>query len=228
MPLLGNGALTIWNGIAPEAEAEFVAWHVSEHIPERIGLPGFKRGRRYIVAEGQPKYFNFYETSDVEVLTSEAYRASLNAPTEWTRRVVRHFRDTSRTVCRVAVSFGNGEGGWIETLRVSAIRDSASFVAVMSDALGDVSREPGIVAAHLLEGQPEASSGVSAEKAMRAQPDQVVAWVLLIEAVDRESLYGIRSSFLTDQRLRDLGVDGNLDRGTYAYQFGLAHADVCA
>lgn len=58
MPRIGQGVLAIWNGIAPEAEAEFVAWHVREHIPERVGLPGFLRGRRYVGdAEAHPRYF---------------------------------------------------------------------------------------------------------------------------------------------------------------------------
>ena len=41
MSLLGTGVLAIWNGIDPDAEREFVRWHVEEHIPERVGLPGF-------------------------------------------------------------------------------------------------------------------------------------------------------------------------------------------
>ncbi len=32
MALAGKGVLAIWNGIAPEAETDFVAWHVREHI----------------------------------------------------------------------------------------------------------------------------------------------------------------------------------------------------
>ena len=43
MALLGTGVLAIWNGIAASAEDEFVDWHVREHIPERVGLPGFLR-----------------------------------------------------------------------------------------------------------------------------------------------------------------------------------------
>ena len=62
MALLGTGVLAIWNGIDPEAEADFVAWHVREHIPERVVLPGFRRGRRYVALDGEPAYFNFYET----------------------------------------------------------------------------------------------------------------------------------------------------------------------
>ncbi|HSV25798.1 MAG TPA: hypothetical protein VLJ17_22580, partial [Xanthobacteraceae bacterium] len=89
MALLGKGLLAIWNGITDSAEAEFVRWHIREHIPERVGLPGFLRGRRYAAHGGHPKYFNFYETETPQTLESAAYRARLNAPTAWTQAVVK-------------------------------------------------------------------------------------------------------------------------------------------
>src|SRR5579883_646503 len=99
MALLGKGVLAIWNGITDAAEIEFIKWHVREHIPERVGIPGFLRGRRYIALEGHPKYFNFYETESAGTLVSPAYRARLNAPTPWTQTVIKEFRDMSRTIC---------------------------------------------------------------------------------------------------------------------------------
>jgi hypothetical protein len=48
MALAGEGAICIWNDILPEHRAEFYAWHNEEHMPERVGIPGFRRGRRYI------------------------------------------------------------------------------------------------------------------------------------------------------------------------------------
>ena len=47
MALLGQGAVAIWNDVAPEGLAEFYEWHHREHMPERVGIPGFRRGRRY-------------------------------------------------------------------------------------------------------------------------------------------------------------------------------------
>lgn len=222
MALLGKGVLTIWNGIAPEAEDEFVAWHVREHIPERVGLPGFLRGRRYVAADGHPKYFNFYETESTDVLSSAAYTARLNAPTEWTRKVVRHFRDTSRTICRVASSVGDGDGGWIETLRLSTRAEPSDFIQSASPLVSEAAAAPGIVAVHLLEGQSESDSGTTAEKALRGQPDEVVAWVLLVEAVDRDSLVRLRGGKLSDARLRESAAVSGIVRGIYSLQFTLA------
>ena len=44
---MGAAFLALWNGIdRPEARAEYEAWHAFEHVPERVGLPGFEYGRR--------------------------------------------------------------------------------------------------------------------------------------------------------------------------------------
>jgi hypothetical protein len=98
MTLLGGGVLAIWNGIADERDGDFLEWHVKEHIPERVGVQGFLRGRRYKALDGDPAYFNFYEVSAPDVLRSAPYLARLNDPTPWTAKVVATFTDTSRTI----------------------------------------------------------------------------------------------------------------------------------
>jgi hypothetical protein len=226
MGLLGKGVLAIWNGIAPEAEEEFVTWHVREHIPERVGLPGFVRGRRYIALDGFPKYFNFYETTTADDLSSSAYRARLDAPTEWTRKVVAQFRDTSRTICDVTLSLGAGDGGMVEALRLSAAVPSRTFVEQMSRFMAGLIEAPGIVAAHLLQGRPDASGGGSAEKTLRGQPDQIAAWILLIEAVGRDALFALRSSGSADAALIAAGAAPTIARGCYQLQFDLSKAEL--
>ena len=58
MSLSGLGAVAIWHDLVPEARDEFYDWHNREHMPERVGIPGFRRGRRYIAAAGGPEFFN--------------------------------------------------------------------------------------------------------------------------------------------------------------------------
>ncbi len=224
MPLLGKGVLAIWNGIAPEAETEFVAWHIREHIPERVGVPGFLRARRYVAVEGEPKYFNFYETESPAVLTSPAYVARLDAPSSWTRAVVAHFRDTSRTVCDVVTSMGQGEGGAIETIRLQSGGSEEFSTRVEQNFLGPVAAAPGIIAAHLLRGRADDSSGGTAERALRSQPDEVADWIILIEAVDDASLRASRQGPGADLALVRSGAAAGTRRGLYQLQFGLTKA----
>ena len=117
MSLAGLGAVAIWHDIAPEGRREFYAWHGNQHMPERAGIPGFLRGRRYVAVEGVPEFFNLYETDSRFVVTSPDYLARLNAPTTWTKATVKHFRGVSRSLCEVAASFGAGQGGLIATFR---------------------------------------------------------------------------------------------------------------
>src|SRR5882724_10383349 len=229
MALIGNGVLVIWNGIAREAEEDFVAWHVREHIPERVGLPGFLRGRRYVAVDGHPKYFNFYETETTSDLSSPAYVARLNAPTHWTRRVIAHFTDTSRTICEVAWTLGLGEGGWVEAIVLETALAAEKFQAALRGYLQEaVTALPGIVGLHLLEGQTAAGRGDTAEAKLRGAPDQVAAWILLVEASSPEILASFRAELGSDQALVRCGAEGNIRRGTFQIQFALTKAELAA
>ena len=225
MALAGSGVLAIWNGIAEEAEDDFIAWHIGEHIPERVAVPGFLRGRRYVAERGAPKYFNFYETDTPDALTSPDYLARLNAPSDWTKRVVRHFRDTSRTVCAVAASHGLGDGTYVATLQLVARGERTAFLTAIREVVMEPLRQaPSIVAVHLLEGQGGGGTGATAEKALRGQPDQIADWILLVEAVEPRPLEAALAEHASQTRLAAIASDYDADRdcGIYRLQYGLA------
>src|SRR5438876_326109 len=102
MSLAGKGAVAIWHDITPEGRRDFYAWHGTEHMPERVGIPGFLRGRRYVAVDGAPEFFNLYETVSRFTVTGAEYLARLNAPTAWTTAAVQHFRGVARSLCDVA------------------------------------------------------------------------------------------------------------------------------
>ena len=91
MSLAGKGAVAIWNDITAEGRAEFYAWHGVEHMPERVGIPGFLRGRRYVAHAGEPEFFTLYETISPRTVTGPDYLARLNDPTPWTRATIPYF-----------------------------------------------------------------------------------------------------------------------------------------
>jgi hypothetical protein len=227
MTLLGTGVLAIWNGMEAGADDEFLEWHVQQHIPERVGVPGFLRGRRYAAQVGFPPYFNFYEVESPQVLTSSAYRERLDHPTPWTRSVIARFCDTSRTACRVHTSLGRGEGSWIETVRLAARGAGEGFGAALAGRLlPALLARRGIVAVHLLQGLPDASRTDSAEKTLRGQPDQLAAWILLVEGVDAASLDAARGAVGSDRALQALGAADGSERGTYRLEFALGKAEL--
>lgn len=229
MALAGEGVLAIWNGIAPEAEDDFLHWHVNEHIPERMAVLGFRKARRYAGPESWPPYFNFYEVDDGQVLLSKAYLDRLNAPSPWTQRVVRHFRDTFRTPCTVVVTVGCGDGPVIATFRLKASRDRSAFIEAMrANTLIPVLEEPTVVGAHLLEGQTPVGQGQTAEKALRGQPDGSADWILLVEGVDEAALRQLVAGAKFRDALAEAGAvfDTARDSGIYRLQYTLTEAQL--
>jgi hypothetical protein len=72
----------------PRMEEEFSAWYDTEHLPERLSIPGFLAARRW-VADGMPgegKYLATYELDSLDVLSCAEYLARFQMPSPWTRR----------------------------------------------------------------------------------------------------------------------------------------------
>ena len=187
MSLAGKGAVAIWHDIAPEGRAEFYKWHGNEHMPERAGITGFLRGRRYIAVDGSaPEYFNLYETESPSTLTGPDYLARLNNPTPWTVATVKHFRGVARSLCAVAASYGAGQGGLIATFRyaVDESRAQAHRQGMADLALPRVAQLPGVAGSHLLIADEAASAVETVEKKVRAEKNLIPRWIVLIESWD--------------------------------------------
>ncbi len=223
MPLLGTGVLAIWNGVNDGMEREFLEWHVKEHIPERVGLPGFLRGRRYVAVEGTPAFFNFYETETPETLRSARYLKRLNEPSEWTRRVVSSFTDTSRTICRVSESVGSGAGSFVEVLTFMGAGARAGERAL--EYLNAILARRGVCGAHLLV-RDEGPAILTSEHRLRKTPDGSWPAILIVEAVESDAILGIRGADLSDAALLEAGVGQPSARGLYRYEYGLGKDEV--
>jgi hypothetical protein len=185
MALAGGGAICIWNDITGDGRAEFYAWHLTEHMPERVAVPGFRRGRRYLALDAatRPEFFTLYETENAGVMTSAPYLERLNAPTPWTKKATQGFRNTSRALTTVLASFGPGSGGILATLRfaVAAGRDAEAIAKISKEALPEAAARAQISGAHLCATDRAASAEKTAES--RGRPDILAApeWVALVE-----------------------------------------------
>ena len=180
--LLGRGAVVIWNDVAPEGRNEFYAWHDKEHIPERLAIPGFRRGRRFISLGHSPEWLTLYEADDLSVLTSAPYLARLNAPTPATVSALRHFRNTSRAACRVVHSTGSSTGGHVLAMRLAMAdaQGDALVRYVRDEMFPRLMSSIGIVACHFLAADESGSYVTTAESSTRAF--DVPSRVLLCEA----------------------------------------------
>lgn len=184
MGLIGRGALANWHNVPDGEHEEFRAWHSHEHIPERVGVPGFLRGRRGRALDGRrPQYFILYETESAATLASPAYLARLDDPTPWSRAVLKGISLTIRVAASVEASFGRGVGGFVLAARFDAApRDG------LRDRLAAAAARRGVLGAHLLRADAAATQVPTREKTVRAQPDETAAWVALIEGVDQAAI----------------------------------------
>ena len=200
MSLAGQGAVAIWHDIAPEGRAMFYAWHGQEHMPERAGIPGFLRGRRYIAVSGEPEFFNLYETVSPRTVTGPEYLGRLETPTPWTTATVRHFRGVARSLCAVAASFGEGQGGLIATFRYDVADSLATThrTRMAQHALPALAATPDIAGCHLLVADEAASAVETAEKKVRAEANLIPRWIVLIEGWGDEAPFRATCEGLLD------------------------------
>ncbi|MEP6678867.1 MAG: hypothetical protein ABJB78_06175 [Betaproteobacteria bacterium] len=219
MSLAGKGAVTIWHDIAQEGRNEFYAWHGHEHMPERAGIPGFLRGRRYVAVHGTPEFFNLYETVSRFTVTGADYLNRLNAPTPLTVATIPHFRNVARSLCEVAASFGAGNGGLVATLRydVDAARADRHRRQLAQQTLAGLAEAPGVAGCHLLIADQAASAVETAEKRVRAEKNLIPRWIVLIESWgDVEPFRALCGEVLGDAAFADAAAPPEL--GIYRLQ----------
>jgi hypothetical protein len=224
--LAGLGAVCIWHDLLPEAVDEFYQWHNREHMPERLAIPGFRRGRRFVAVAGAPTYFNLYEADNAEVLGSRDYLERLNSPTAWTRRVVVSFRRVSRSICRVAYSEGVGEGGFMLTQRfdVDAAEAERASDALRRRLLPPLADRKGIAGVHLCLADEAISRIETAEKKARSEATAIPGWIVLIEGTSEIDVQGAGESLTADLRaLPGMPVPA-IDTSTYQLQHALSKA----
>jgi hypothetical protein len=215
--LLGEAAVLIWNDVSEDGRQQFYEWHDKEHVPERLSIAGFRRGRRFAKPHHSPEWLTMYEADDLAVLTSAAYLARLNAPTPATERTLKYFRNTSRAVCRIVHSQGSSTGGHMLAMRLSV--PSGQSVAMCeylaTDAFPRALGLTGVVACHLYAADDRASYVDTAESS--ARKFDVPSWILLSEATFPTAAENARRLFESAE-LDRLGVEVRSDAATYALE----------
>ena len=219
MALLGKAVVAVWNDITPEGRSNFIEWHNRQHIPERVGIPGFHRGRRYVADYGAPEYFTLYEAANEAVLTGPEYLQRLNNPTDWTREATGAFRNTERGVCGIAHSIGSGDGGYILTVRFDAEAGKRKMLQkYLVERLDVVEHLPWISGAHLCVADAAASGIETAERKGRLV--SVPNWVVMIEG-SSASMVETAARELVEEDLVANGMEGKSQRGLYRLEFSL-------
>jgi hypothetical protein len=224
MPLPGHAALLMTFDIAQEAIHEHDEWHTHEHLPERLSIPGFVRGTRWIALRGQPRYFVMYEVEQLATLTSDAYLERLNHPSPWTSKMMPHYRGMIRGYCTVSgrCGFGIGHSGLLIQFKPETGAESSLRKWLLDDTLPRLPAMPGIGSAQLFEGAviPE----MTTEQRLRGS-DAGFHWGLFLTGYSHEAMENLAHTALRDATLHEHGAEGVLN-ATYRLDYALTDREV--
>ena len=205
MALLGKAAMILSFDVAAEAIAEHDDWHSHEHFHERMSIPGFLRGSRWVARSGQPNYFVMYEVENLDTLASPPYLERLNNPSPWTRKMMAQYRGMKRGFCRVICSYGFGLGqvGLLirfspEQKKETALRDWLS-----RELLPELPAQRGLVSAHLFATARQ--PGLTVEQRIRGK-DAAIDWVLLVSGYAADPLDELAGKALATEELERHGA----------------------
>jgi hypothetical protein len=163
-----------------------------------VSLPGFLAARRYAGIGGAPaRYFTLYDLETTDALASDAYKAVVAHPTEWSRSMRPHFSGVRRLACETAVRTGDGVAQSMVTVCLrgaGGVADLQKRVAVAAEA----ESVHGVTGLRL--GRVVPNDCGSAELA-REVGHGVITYVLLVDGLDRKATEAAARRFARDVEL---------------------------
>ena len=226
MSLLGTAAVAMWWNIRPEQRSEFGDWHSHEHFPERLSIPGFRRGSRWTSTLDADGFFVLYELEQYETLTSKGYLDRLNAPTPWSTKMMPHHLNMVRSQCRIEASFGGGVATSLATIRLSPQSGKeASLKTVFGQRLAELASKPGLTGCHLLITDTPKTSSPTTEQQIRGS-DGAADWIVLLSGYDPEVLQNVVANDFSPSALHLLGAQERFTIGRYRLAFTMMSQDV--
>jgi len=226
MALLGKAAVAMWWKVRPERRPEFGDWHSHEHFPERMSIPGFRRGSRWTSTLEPECFFVLYELEQYETLTSKGYLDRLNNPTAWSTKMMPHHLDMVRSQCRIAASFGGGVATSLATIRLSPDtgRETDLRTALL-ETLGELAPKPGLTGAHLLLTDTPKAGSPTTEQRIRGA-DGAADWIVLLSGYDPDVVGEVVADQLSSSALHLAGARENLTTGQYRLEFTMTPLDL--
>ncbi len=217
-----HGILVIWHGVASGFVDEFLNWHTYEHMPERIAIPGFLRGRRGHAPDSPlHPFLTLYESDDVRTFGAPEYFARLNSPTPWSQRLHRRVTNYMRGACEVIASRGVGLSAYTLSVRVGLAGRSRDELHPL--ATGICNRASGLACVTNVRfglSRQDISNADNREAELRGTQGAAFEGVLLVDSFDRAALARQKSALLDEIRAAGLTV-GEADHAIYDLQYAI-------
>lgn len=176
------GFLAIWCDIANEDLADYRNWLTKEHIADRTFSPGFLGVRLFEALDDSRSHFILYATESIEVLRGPAYKAILDNPSPWTKRIMPRFGPFDRALGEQVLKVGNGFGSHVVVWRVR-LKQASIDIAHVKKELSAAATLDGVASIRLFELDRSTTDGESQEKTMRQGVEGDFHYMLCVEAV---------------------------------------------
>lgn len=187
---LPQGLLFVATDVDPADDADFNRWYDREHVAERVRIPGFLSGARYVSLEGGRRYLGLYLTASLAVFGSAGYRAAFERQTPWSLANLDRMRDPMRRVCAVRAVTGMGSGSHAVVLPLAPGGDADALAREAARVGGELAQEAGFVQSFLLV--PDAA--LSTPLPREATEGRVLQPMLVIETSSAESARAARAA----------------------------------
>ena len=209
-----HGAImSFWTDVPKTKEADFNGWYDREHLPERVAVPGFRCGLRYVALRGKPRYMAFYEIDRPEVLSGKTYLGRLNDPTPWTKRIMRTVTGGERIVYRPLVDLGLGHGGAVWSARFGSDAPADKVESALGKRLEQLAGK--LQRARLWQSDVGLSDVDSEERRLRGDGPSPQTWCVLLEATSHAGIANALERHPLDKPLARAGLTGRPKTGHY-------------
>jgi hypothetical protein len=103
-----QGMLFVWTDVDSTHEDDFNRWYDTEHVKERVAIPGFVSGARYQGTQGSRRYLGLYRTTSLAVFQTTEYQEAVQHQTPWSVANLARMQNPMRRVCSIDVETGAG------------------------------------------------------------------------------------------------------------------------
>ena len=181
--------LALWNSISSvQLQPEYEVWHAVEHVPERVGLPGFVEARRYRshpeAGNTVPRYYTWYMLESLAALETPHYSEVFTRPTPWSARMRGELRDFLRLPCTLQGHCGQSGAAQLATLQLRS--RTPGFPAAAAGWLREQVLQARIVRAHWGSVSESAAFPLANQVGDAAAPGH--DHVVMLEGLDLTSL----------------------------------------
>ncbi len=200
MKALDAGAfLALWNSISgPDVQAEYESWHTFEHVPERVGLPGFIEARRYRSLAQPLRYYTCYWLASEGALATPQYRDVFTHPTPWSARMRLHMRGFFRMPCALGGVHGDSSAARMVALHLQSSDGDAG--ASIDAVLVRLVNEAQVVSAQWGRAQPTDDYPLANQGTPIARGTQNAAngaqYIVMLQHLDDAALHRATQAFL--------------------------------